>query len=316
MSNLRNRAVFWFTAGMFSLSLVLGCGDDDNGPIGPGDPAKIVAINGVYYKGEMGDTIPDTILKFAVADKNDNYLPDQQILLNPLAGDGELSHLSITTDSTGVAGFTYAFTGSRGHARIRLMVYNIDTVDILLRANTLIPGPSGQGQYVLFNDTYADVKNFNGTPASVDMYSNHSIIYVNYEASLGVVVMVYDLDTNAIIYDTSSVYGVIVNTVYEGTTNDAIPIGIGSSISDIRSVFGEPDTVRYDSASSGSPGDSAVYVRDLDKGLTFYCDFEDTTVFEIHLIEWVPSPATGDISSSDWPLSDSQIKPRRFRLSK
>jgi len=304
-----------------SLSLFLGCGDND-GPVGPGNPAKIVAINGLYYKGVMGDTISDTVLQFAVADKNDNYQPNQQIQLEPHGGDGELSQRSITTDSSGTAGFWYAFTGDSGHAVIRLVAEGIDSLDIFLRANTLIPGPHGQGQYVLFDDTYADVKNFNGYPASVDVIMNplnHPFIYVSYERTLGVVVMVYDIDLDKTIYDTSSVYGVIVNkndyTTYTGTTAEGI--GVNSSLSDIREAYTEPDTIRYDSAPPDSPGDSAVYIRDLDRGLTFYSDFTaDTSVLEIHLIEWVPTPETGADNNADRALSNARIKPRRFRAPK
>jgi len=306
---------------LLTLTIFLSCGDD-NGPVGPGDPEKIVAINSLYYKGVMGDTIPDTVLQFAVADKNDNCLPNQQIQLYRLEGDGHLNPKSITTDSSGIAGFPYVFNGDSGYAVIRLVAEGIDSLDIFLRANTLIPGPHGQGQYVLFDDTYADVKNFNGLPASVDVIMNpfnHPFIYVNYERTLGVVVMVYDIDLDKTIYDTSSVYGVIVNTndyiTYTGTTADGI--GVGSSISDIREVYMEPDTIRYDSAPPDSPGDSTVYIRDLDQGLTFYSDFTaDTSVLEIHLIEWVPPPETGADINTDRALPNARIKPLRFRAPK
>jgi len=304
---------------LLTLSLFLGCGDD--GPVGPDGRTRIVPVNELlHYKGVMGDTISDTVLQFAVADKNDNYLPNQQIQLEPHGGDGELSHRSITTDSSGTAGFWYAFNGDSGHAVIRLVAEGIDSLDIFLRANTLIPGPHGQGQYVLFDDTYADVKKFNGDPASVDTYIDHPFIYVNYERTLGVVVMVYDIDLDKTIYDTSSVYGVIVNTndytTYTGTTAEGI--GVGSSISDIREVYMEPDTIRYDSAPPNSPGDSAVYIRDLDRGLTFYSDFTaDTSVLEIHLIEWVPTPETGADNNADRTFPQARINPqlsdRRFR---
>jgi hypothetical protein len=309
--------MFRLTIGLWFLSLILffGCGDDD-GPVGPEVATGIIAFNGRYYKGNMGYPVPDTILRFAVADEDGDYLVNQQIQLHPLAGDGELSDRSIITDSSGTAGFWYAFTGDSGHAAIRLVAEGIDSLDILLRANTLIPGPHGQGQYVLFDDTYADVKKFNGDPASVDIYQDSPIIYVDYEESLGVVVMVYDLDTNGVIYDTSSVYGVIVNTndytTYTGTTAEGI--GVGSSISDIRAVYREPDTIRYDSAPPDSPGDSAVYIRDLDRGLTFYSDFTaDTSVLEIHLIEWVPTPETGADSNTNRALSKPQSNARRIR---
>ena len=296
---------------LLTLTLFLSCGDDD-GPVGPDGRTRIVPVNELlHYKGVMGDTIPDTVLQFAVADKNDNYLPNQQIQLEPHGGDGELSHRSITTDSSGTAGFWYAFTGDSGHAVIRLVTEGIDSLDIFLRANTLIPGPHGQGQYVLFDDTYADVKKFNGDPASVDTYIDHPIIYVNYEESLGVVVMVYDLDTNAVIYDTSSVYGVIVNTVYEGKTADSI--GVGSPVDSVREAeaFGLPDSIWF--YDNDDPAERAVVLEYFDLGLTFYCDTADTNVEEIHMIEWVPTPETGSESNANRPLSQARIKTRRLR---
>jgi len=269
-----------------SLSLFLGCGDND-GPVGPGNLAKIVAINGLYYKGVMGDTIPDTVLQFTVADKNNNYLPNQQIQLFLVEGDGHLNPKSITTDSSGIAGFPYAFTGDSGHAVIRLIAPDVDTLDILLRANTLIPGLHGQGQYVLFDDTYADVKNFNGDPASVDVDPDYWVVYANFESALGVVVVIEDANQDNSAADWEEVKGVIVNTVYLGTTTDTIPIGIGSSISDVRAIFPDPDTVRYDPIPP-----PAVYIRYLSKGLTFYGDFTaDTNIVEIHLSENIISTA-------------------------
>ncbi len=253
----------------------------------------------------MGDTIPDTVLQFAVADKNDNYLPNQQIQLYRVEGDGHLNPKSITTDSSGIAGFPYVFNGSLGHAVIRLIAPDVDTLDILLRANTLIHSPGGQAQYVLFDDTYGDVKKFNGDPASVDTYDDHPKIYINYEDALGVVVVVYDLDTNGVIYDTSSVYGVIVNTVYEGKTADSI--GIDSPIDLLRSAYGTPNSIEY------SADDTAIVVEYESLGLTFYCDSVDTNVEEIHLIEWVPTPETGADSITNRPLSQARIKTRRLR---
>ncbi len=270
------------------LSLSAGCGGISK-PSGSGDPEKIVAINGLYYKGEMGDTIPEAVLQFAVADKNNNYFPNQQIQLYLMQGDGQLSPKSVTTDSVGIASFPYGFTGELGHAVIRLVAEGVDSLDIFLRANTLIPGPHGQGQYVLFDDTYADVKNFNGLPASVDVDPYFWVVYANYESALGVIVVIEDANQDDSAADSEEVKGVIVNTIYEGTTTDSIPIGIGSSISDVRTVFGDPDTLRLDPTPP-----PAVYIRYLSKGLTFYGDFTaDTNIFEIHSAEWIPTAISG-----------------------
>ncbi|MFQ6009425.1 MAG: hypothetical protein ACE5K8_10805, partial [Candidatus Zixiibacteriota bacterium] len=275
--------------GALSMCFLTGCGDDDS--TGPGKPTKIVAFNGLYYKA---DSLAQKPLVFAVADRNNNYLPNQSILLSVIDGDGILSPDTMITDSTGTASFTYTFTDTVGHAVIRLTAPDVDTIDVLIRRSTLIPGPRGQGQYVLFDDVYNDVLRFNSSPASVDVDPNYWIVYANYEATFGVVVVIDDADSSETAATSEQVLGVIVNTVYEGTTTDSIPIGIGSTLSDVRTVFGDPDTVRYDPPPPGAPPeDSAVYIRYLNKGLTFYGDFtKDTNIFEIHLSENViNSPA-------------------------
>ena len=280
---IRYIRIFPLIIGMLSLSLGLpfGCGDDV-GRVGPGDPAKIVAVNGLYYKGAMGDTISDTVLQFAVADKNDNYLPNQQIQLYLVEGDGHLPPKSITTDSSGTAGFPYVFNGSLGHAVIRLIAPDIDTLDILLRANTLILEPGGQAQYVLLSDTYEQVKGFNGLPDQIDETS--FLVIPVYESSLGVVVILEDLNDDEIPDNGEPVLGIFVNTIYEGTTNDSIPIGIGSSISDVRTVFGLPNKVSI--YRDTVTGDSAVEISYASEDFQLLGGFDpDTTIEEIQLIE-------------------------------
>ncbi len=253
-----------------------GCGKDEPSAL------RLVAPNGFYYKGEMSDTIPDSLLEFAVVDGNNNYIPAVQIQLEPVEGDGTLSHRSVTTDSTGYARFWYAFTGALGHAVVRLTIPT-DTVIIELRANTLIPGVHGQGQYVLFDDTYADVRHFNGDPASIDEDPSYWRVYVNYEQALGVVVIVDDSNHDETANDAEQVEGVIVNTVYSKKTPEGI--GIGSPIDSVRSAYGTPDTVwLYD---DGNPANKAVAFDYNRLGMTFYCDTLDTIVEEIHLTEYV-----------------------------
>jgi hypothetical protein len=275
--------LFFLTAAIAALICIFGgCGDDK--PTDSDKRSRIVAFNGLYYKA---DSLQQKPLRFAVVDKNDSYLLGQLIRLELVEGDGTLSDTAITTDTvTGIAEFSYDFTGNLGHAVVRLIAPDIDSLDIQIRTDILLPGPGGQAQYVLFDDVYTDVKNFNGLPASVDVFEGSSVIYVNYEAELGVVVMFYDLDTNGVIYDTSSVYGVIVNTndhtTYTGTTPEGI--GIGSTIDSLRSAYGQPDSVWWDSRPPAS-----VVVEYDSLGLTFYCDPSDTSVFEIHLVEMIPS---------------------------
>jgi hypothetical protein len=263
------------------LILFLGCGDD-NGPVNSDDSNEIVAINGLYYKGEMGDTIPDTILQFAVIDKDSNYLIDQQIQLEPIGGDGELSHRSIMTDSSGTAGFWYAFTGDSGHAVIRLVVEDVDSLDIFLRANTVILGPGGQAQYILLTDTYADVKGLNGPPQSIDIDTVKWAVFANYEDSLGVVVLIDDVNRNEDADEFENVQGIGVDNVYDGTTLDSIPIGIGSPFADVRTLYGAPDRIKFEIDEEGP------FLRLCYEHL--YTEFignldPDTTIIEIDLYD-------------------------------
>ncbi len=261
------------------VGLLPGCGDDN--PTDSGKSTRIFAPNGLYYKGVMGDTIAGSVLRFAVLDKDDKRLLNRQIQLFQLAGDGEISHRSVVTDSTGWAGFWYAFTGDSGHAAIRLVVEGVDSIVILLRADVLIPGPGGQAQYVLFDDTYADVKKFNDQPASVFAHPNFWIVYADYESALGVVVVIDDTDHNSSAANSEAVLGVIVNTVYEGTTTDSIPVGIGITIAELRTIYGDPNTVSYDTEPP-----PAIKITYDNRELTLYGDLtDDTTIFEIHLSE-------------------------------
>lgn len=262
------------TVAMAVVLCIAGCDGDDNGN-GPITVDGLAAVNGLYYKGEMGGSSLTPELVFGVKDSDGNWLPNYQIQLHQIAGDGELSSRSVTTDSTGLAAVTYSFDADLGHAEILATARSEqDSVTVFLRANTLIPGDSGQGQYVLLNDIFATVTAINGSPASVDVYTNHETTYMNYEDSLGVVVMIDDPDDQNQYFDTSSVRGVIVNTRYEGTTAEGI--GIGSNMSDLRAAYGEPDSVRYSFED--------ILVRYWSLGMDCFCsDNADTTVIEIHI---------------------------------
>ncbi len=274
-----------------ALAIVTGC-NDNNKPNGPTVPAGLVVINGLYYQGSMGDSVFNHPLELAVRDEGGNYLPDRQIQLSPIEGDGTLSARSTITDSTGIARFSYTFSGSLGHAVIRATVDDIDTAYLELRANTLIPGDHGQGQYVLLDDTYGDVLNFNGPPLSIDPVG--WIAVANYEATLGVVVLIYDPDEDGVIDGSSPVYGVIVvdsvfpqppdnitmSARYEGKTADSI--GIGSSYHrDILPVYGKADTITYDN----DPVLAAWKIAYDSLHLMFWCTVPDTVAFQMDLFE-------------------------------
>jgi len=228
---------------LLSAIIVSGCScGDSNGP--DHDPGNtIVALNGQYYKGVMGGDTFDQPLEFVVTDSEGRRLVDQQIQINPFEGDGSTAR-SMVTDSDGVATLPYSFSGSLGHARILLEVEGIDTLTVFLRADVLTPGPHGQAGYVLFDDDLAMVRNFLGEPDSYDIFPSVpsvAAVFANYENSRGLVVSLYDLDKDYQFYDTSSVAGVIVNTIYDGTTTGPNPIGIGSTLDDLRAAYGEPD---------------------------------------------------------------------------
>lgn len=267
--------------------LVVGCGeDDDNGPNGPdGIPCGLHLPNGTSYKGVMGSSTLDKPLEFGVADKDGKLLPSRWVHFKVSAGDGTLSADSIKTGSDGIDTLEYIFDGSLGHADIELMVRGIDTQLVKLRANTLIIGDTWQGQYILSDETYGDVKIFNGQPASVDVDPHYWIVYGNYEAALGVVFIIEDTIRDEEASDDEPVIGIIVNSIYEHKTADSI--GLGSSIDDLRAVYGEPHEIDYDPAPP-----PAVTMTYPSLGLYLYADPDDTTLFEIHLgSPWVPQAA-------------------------
>lgn len=272
----RLRILLLLAAVLMPSLLLLGCGDDDdNGGNGPVVPAGLATPNGTYYTGSMGDSALSPELVFAVRDAGGNNLPNQQVQLDLLEGDGELSGRSVVSGSDGLAHSWYRFNGSLGHAIIRATARNgADTADVQVRASALIPGDHGQGQYVLFDDTYADVLNFNGPPASVDTYDDHDWMYANYEAALGVVVMLYDPDRDRKVYDTSSVLGIIVNTIYTDTTAEGI--GLGAHQTQVAAAYGSTALI---------PDDEDVRMDYDTLGLSFYLDTASFQVFEIHLRE-------------------------------
>jgi hypothetical protein len=270
---------------MFLMTLAVSCGDGSNGS---SKPDRILAVNGLYYKAVMGSSQTDPPITFKLTDKSNNAYTNRWLKFSLMEGDGTLAIDSAKTDSKGEATALYSLNGSLGHAVIRATYTGITPVDVTVRASTIIPGANGQAQYVLFSDTYKEVKAFNGTPASVDPDPRFWLNYANYEGGLGVVVMVEDEDQDSTISDGEGVVGVIVNTVYEGKTADSI--GIGSTIADLRAAYGAPDTVRLDPIEP-----PAVYIRYLALGMTCHGDFDpDTTVFEIHLIENIVNPTVAE----------------------
>jgi hypothetical protein len=134
--------------------------------------------------------------------------------------------------------------------------------------------------------------NFDGQPERVDPDPNFWLNYAVYEATYGVVVMVYDVNHNYAADIGEPVEGVIVNNeivTYQGTTADGI--GVGSPLSDVISAYGQPDSSFYDDDPI-KPADVYFY---FSMGLTFFMDPTDSVTFEIHLTD----PSAARASSLD-----------------
>lgn len=275
---------------MAGLALVLAigsCSDKSSGPDDNDNANQLIAINGIRYRGLMGASSFDQPLQFALTDANGDYIPNQQIQVDPVEGDGTLSR-SITAGSNGIATLPFTFSGSLPYETIRLHVPGIDTVEIEIRADAIMPGPEGQVGLIRFDDRYSDVKAWLGAPDSEDAYPslpNVRRIFANYESVRGVVVMLYDLDKDNTFYDTSSVYGVIVNGPYDGRTIGANPVGLDSSMTAVRARFGTPDYI----AVSGT--------NEIEFGYEFWGFYGyastvggDTSVIEMQFSEYVVRP--------------------------
>ncbi|RME19597.1 MAG: hypothetical protein D6800_14100, partial [Candidatus Zixiibacteriota bacterium] len=140
------------------------CGGDNPVKTTPGPPGRIAPVGGRFFFGVMHVDTLDRPLTFVVTDSSGTPVPDAPVRLSLVEGDGVLLSDSLVSDSNGVVTSNYAFSGSLGHAVVQAAIGTADTAEALLRANTLIPGVGGQGQYVLFDDTYATVQEINGTP--------------------------------------------------------------------------------------------------------------------------------------------------------
>ncbi len=278
-------------------------------------PVLVRAIGGSYYRGVMGSTQLSPALKFAVAEVAGNFLDNLWIKLRLLQGDGGLSPVdSVLTNSMGSGDVSYNFSGQLGHAVISANFRNVDTVEVQLRANTLIPGIGGQGQYILFTDKLGDVKNFNGNPNSIDVDPNFFVTYANYESNLHVVFAINDANQDDMAQDSEDVLVVLLTDGYTGKTKDSI--GVGSTYNEIKAVYGPPDTVEYDPA----PPPALVFIYNS-LGMVFFADTvvgnpvdTNVTIFEIHMSDFVSSPVSGKIApKSALRANEAPLNYRRFR---
>ncbi|RKX24357.1 MAG: hypothetical protein DRP45_08390 [Candidatus Zixiibacteriota bacterium] len=235
------------------------------------------AVNGLYYKGEMNSSVQTPLLQFRAAGDTSLVTPNTWASFSIIEGDGTLTSDSGLIDDGQIAQTAYDFSGSLGHAVVRAIISGTDTLDVQVRANTIIPGTNGQAQYVLLSDTYADVKHFNGDPYRVDYPpQDPDNSYAVYEDTEGLVVAVEDTELPwDLIQDNEPVDVILITGVLAGCET-ADGIGIGSPILDVRTVFGVP----YVESLMGD----AYFLRYLDEGLDFYTDTTgDSLVVELHL---------------------------------
>jgi hypothetical protein len=294
-----------------TLFLAFGCKKKPTDPPPPDPPpgkAVNIEVNGLYHRAVMGSDTTFPLDSFRIVDANHVVIPNQWIKLQILEGDGSLLSDSINTGAGGSARMNYTFNGLKGHALIRALApLNVDTVDVVLRANTIIPGDNGQGQYVRLTDNYRTVKALNGLPDAI-VNTIDGILIADYEQSAGVVVLMYDTDDNGIFYDTSSVFMVIMSNakfLYTGKTKDSI--GIGSGIAAIRAIYGTPDTVYLDPAPP-----PAIVVEYFTPRLRFWCSTADTVAFQIDIEETTNTMPSGKLIAKTY-LSHRRQSDRRIR---
>ncbi|HEX2896813.1 MAG TPA: hypothetical protein VHP63_02035, partial [candidate division Zixibacteria bacterium] len=232
-------------------------------------------------------------------------------------GDGTLIPSdSVLTNSSGMANVSYDFSGLLGHSVIRANFRDVDIVFAYLRANTIIPGLGGQGQYMFFTENYSDIKNYNGNPERVDddPRPNVTVVYAVYEQSQDVVFSLLDGNDDGIAQDNEEILSVLLTGNYPFKTKDSI--GIGSTYNEIKAVYGLPDSIEYDP----TPPPALVFFYDS-LGLVFFTDTvvgnpvdTNVTVFEIHASDFVSRRAAGKIAYKSTNNLDQNPGPyRRIR---
>jgi len=265
-------------------------------------PFAVEAAFGGHFKGAMGNGIQEPDFRFRIVDEAGLPLRKPWLHFSIIEGDGTLSADSVLPDAYGAIWNDYQFDGQLGHGVVRALVRDVDTLDVKVRASVLRLGAGGQGQYITFDDTYADVLALNGSPdlTEPDPYAWRN--YALYENDLGVVVAITDVNQNELIEDNEPIDKVIVNTVFSHTTLEGI--GIGSTIHEVRAVY---DPI-YDSADSHFPNTTppateAFVYESL--GAIFWALASagaDSAIVEIHL--WEPVVAGSSVSKIGRKLSD------------
>lgn len=290
------------TLGLLLLALVSfslpQCGDDDDdggGGGGNGDTRPILEIhmlenvtvprpaprvastlndlsapNGLFYRGEMGSDSLESALEFILEDSLGVPINGGIVNFTVLEGDGTLAANTDTADAAGQVSTGYGFSGDLGHAVMRVFSPNADTVVVYIRANTLIPGATGQGQYVRFTDTVQQVIDFNGFAEGDVPDPNQYLQYVEYVNSEALVVLVADEDSSLSSGLSEPVVGVILTEDYTKTTAEGI--GIGSTYDEMIAAYGQPDSVGFDGT---APATDIYFYKSL--GLNIYVEAAPVT---------------------------------------
>jgi len=269
-------------------------------------PFAVDAVFGTLFKGTMGSGIQDPPFRFRVLDASSQALRLPWLFFSILEGDGYLIADSAQPDANGAIWNDYIFDGQLGHAVIRAMVPDIDTLDVRVRASVLRLGTGAQGQYIRFDDTYADVLALNGQPDRIDVDTSYYRNFAVYENSLGVVIPVEDLNGNEQIDPDEPILEVYVNTIFTPRTPENI--GIGTSIQDLRGAYGPPDSVFVDPIPP-----SAEVLKYVSLGALFYCVHvpPDSAIIEIHLWEPIPAgtaPAEVQFKTSSTPVETNILR--------
>lgn len=256
-------------------------------------PYAVNATYGLHYKGVMGGGIQDPDFWFRVVDQDGAALRKPWLYFSIVEGDGTLSADSALPDANGAILSDYIFDGQLGYGVVRALVPDIDTLDVKVRASVLRFGTDGQGQYVKLYDTYADVYALNGAPVRIDPdpRPEYEVNYAVYESTLGLVLVVFDLNNDNVVQDSEPVVSIIVNTVFAPVSPEGV--GVGSSIHAVRAAYGTPDNFFYD------PSDPPAWGMQYDSlGALLYASTTppDSAIMEIHL--WDPNPPISLSSSS------------------
>ncbi len=195
----------------------------------------MAADNGLLYKSVMNGTTTIPELVFTVIDSV-GPAADQTIQFEILSGDGHLESTLALTNSYGKVRPTYVFSGVLGYATLRAIWPNRDTVDVRLRASTIIPGYSPQGQFIRLGDSLSLVKAFNGEPVSNTPDAVNFLNYVDYKEELGLVFVIADHDRSGIGDDNEPVYGVFMSGKFAEKSADGW--GVGSLVTELIALYG------------------------------------------------------------------------------